>query len=83
MIPDWAVEIKSRMFAGKITNQEIADYVGVRATYISTVLNGNKKLTEQGLASLKGRILDALEKIEQAREESAKIPDEDTAYDEP
>lgn len=61
---DWTAEIVGRMHRFKIRNEQLAQECGYTAAYLSTVLNGNKDLSEKGKEETKNRIFEALERIE-------------------
>lgn len=61
---DWTADVVGRMHRCKIRNEQLAQECGYTATYLSTVLNGNKDLSEKGKEETKDRIFKALERIE-------------------
>lgn len=61
---DWTADVVGRMHRFKIKNEQLAQECGYSAAYLSTVLNGNKCLSEKGKEDTKDRIFKALEKIE-------------------
>lgn len=61
---DWTADVVGRMHRCKIKNEQLALECGYSAAYLSTVLNGNKDLSERGKEETKDRIFKALERIE-------------------
>ena len=61
---DWTADVVGRMHRCRITNEQLARECGYSATYLSTVLNGKKELSDKGKESTKDTIIKALERIE-------------------
>lgn len=61
---DWTADVVGRMHRFKIKNEKLAHECGYSPAYLSTVLNGNKDLSEKGKEGAKDRIFKALERIE-------------------
>ena len=61
---DWTAEVAGRMHKYRITNTQLATECGITAAYLSTVLNGNKQLTDNAKDSIRERIFQALERLE-------------------
>ena len=67
---DWTADVVGRMHKYKIKNIELAKECNYSDAYLSTVLNGNKDLTEKAKEETKNRILDALDRLIAQREEA-------------
>lgn len=61
---DWTADVVGRMHRFRIKNEQLAQECEYSAAYLSTVLNGNKDLSEKGKEETKDRIFKALERIE-------------------
>ncbi len=61
---DWTADVVGRMHRFRIKNEQLAQECGYSSAYLSTVLNGNKDLSEKGKGETKDRIFKALERIE-------------------
>lgn len=61
---DWTAEVVGRMHKYRVLNSQLAAECGITAAYLSTVLNGNKQLTDNAKDSIRERIFQALERLE-------------------
>lgn len=76
---DWTADVIGRMHRCKISNIQLANECGYTPAYLSTVLNGNKDLSEKGKEETKDRIFKALERIESKILTTGKATDHDTS----
>lgn len=76
---DWTADVIGRMHRCKISNSQLAKECGYTPAYLSTVLNGNKDLSEKGKEETKDRIFKALEKIESTILTTGETADNDTS----
>lgn len=75
---DWTADVVGRMHRCRIRNEQLAQECGYTATYLSTVLNGNKNLSDKGKEETKDRIFKALERIESQILTVGEAMDDDT-----
>lgn len=61
----WTAEVKAKMHRFGVSNAALAQEVGVHPTYLSTVLNGHKALTDEGKQDIQERLNAALKRIEE------------------
>ena len=64
---DWTADVVGRMHKYRILNPELAAEAGYTPAYVSTVLNGNKDLSDEAREKTKHRILSALSRIIERR----------------
>lgn len=65
---DWTAYVAGEMHKYRIKNPELAEECGFHHTYLSTVMNGNKKFaSEEAYKTTKAHILDALERLKEKR----------------
>ena len=72
---DWTAEVVGTMHKYKIHVPDLAEKCGYHKTYLSTLLNGNKKLSPEAKEKVKDRIMAALdemvaEKLKEIEEEN-------------
>ena len=74
----WTADVAFRTHKYRITNKELAERCGYDKTYLSTVLNGNKRFESAESAELtKRRILTALAQLEAERLREVESGDSD------
>lgn len=60
---DWTAYVVGEMHKYRIRNPELAAACNYHPAYLSTVLNGNKELSEEGREKTRDHILACLEKL--------------------
>lgn len=61
----WTAAVKARMHRFGVSNTTLAQEAGLNHTYLSTVLNGHKALTDEGKRDIQERLNAALKRIEE------------------
>ena len=60
---DWTAEVVGTMHKYRIHTTDLSKKCGYHKTYLSTVLNGNKKLSPLAVENIKQRIMYALDEL--------------------
>ena len=76
---DWTADVIGRMHKFRITNVQLAGECGYTPAYLSTVLNGRKTFeSDDTKERTKGKILEALERLESKLIADEGVTDEST-----